>query len=306
MTAPNMETELSDANGNAISYFLYIQKFYEEYEQLQLEHSRLRQQLNDHAVLPKNDNQIVPTNENNNNNNNNRTADDLSTELDSEKKQNKSLKTEVGYLQEQVRKAQKRYNELLNVIKHDKDRQGDNDATIFEKKIEQQNLKISQLENENKELKESVEFITAENDVLTESLKDLEDTRFKERVEWLKEKENHEEALVYYRNLCNNSNENKQEIVELSAKLSELEETNEKLKQKYVRNRKVWEDNEKNLTNEIERIDSFIAVLVDTLKKLPESLKNCTELKEIITLIEQNEVDKSIRAWVFNQSAHWM
>lgn len=124
MTAPNMETELSDANGNAISYFLYIQKFYEEYEQLQLEHSRLRQQLNDHAVLPKNDNQIVPTNENNNNNNNNRTADDLSTELDSEKKQNKSLKTEVGYLQEQVRKAQKRYNELLNVIKHDKDRQG--------------------------------------------------------------------------------------------------------------------------------------------------------------------------------------
>lgn len=296
MTAPNMETELSDANGNAISYFLYIQKFYEEYEQLQLEHSRLRQQLNDHAVLPKNDNQIVPTNENNNNNNNNRTADDLSTELDSEKKQNKSLKTEVGYLQEQVRKAQKRYNELLNVIKHDKDRQGDNDATIFEKKIEQQNLKISQLENENKELKESVEFITAENDVLTESLKDLEDTRFKERVEWLKEKENHEEALVYYRNLCNNSNENKQEIVELSAKLSELEETNEKLKQKYVRNRKVWEDNEKNLTNEIERIDSFIAVLVDTLKKLPESLKNCTELKEIITLIEQNEVDKSIRA----------
>lgn len=296
MTAPNMETELSDANGNAISYFLYIQKFYEEYEQLQLEHSRLRQQLNDHAVLPKNDNQIVPTNENNNNNNNNRTADDLSTELDSEKKQNKSFKTEVGYLQEQVRKAQKRYNELLNVIKHDKDRQGDNDATIFEKKIEQQNLKISQLENENKELKESVEFITAENDVLTESLKDLEDTRFKERVEWLKEKENHEEALVYYRNLCNNSKENKQEIVELSAKLSELEETNEKLKQKYVRNRKVWEDNEKNLTNEIERIDSFIAVLVDTLKKLPESLKNCTELKEIITLIEQNEVDKSIRA----------
>ncbi|KAH9398575.1 hypothetical protein TYRP_018818 [Tyrophagus putrescentiae] len=291
-----METELSDANGNAISYFLYIQKFYEEYEQLQLEHSRLRQQLNDHAVLPKNDNQIVPTNENNNNNNNNRTADDLSTELDSEKKQNKSFKTEVGYLQEQVRKAQKRYNELLNVIKHDKDRQGDNDATIFEKKIEQQNLKISQLENENKELKESVEFITAENDVLTESLKDLEDTRFKERVEWLKEKENHEEALVYYRNLCNNSKENKQEIVELSAKLSELEETNEKLKQKYVRNRKVWEDNEKNLTNEIERIDSFIAVLVDTLKKLPESLKNCTELKEIITLIEQNEVDKSIRA----------
>ncbi len=131
---------------------------------------------------------------------------------------------------------------------------------------------------------------------MTESLKDLEDTRFKERVEWLKEKENHEEALVYYRNLCNNSKENKQEIVELSAKLSELEETNEKLKQKYVRNRKVWEDNEKNLTNEIERIDSFIAVLVDTLKKLPESLKNCTELKEIITLIEQNEVDKSIRA----------
>lgn len=128
---------------------------------------------------------------------------------------------------------------------------------------------------------------------MTESLKDLEDARFKERVEWLKEKENHEE-LAHYRNLYENSNDHKQEVAMLSAKLAKLEETNEKLEQKYVRNRKVWEDNEKNLTNEIERIDSFIAGLVETLKKLPETLKNSPELKVIITLIEQNEADKSM------------
>lgn len=111
--------ELNDTNGNSISYFLYIQKFYEEYEQLQLEHSRLRQQLNDHVLLPKtNDSQYS------NDNNNSQTAEDLRVELESEKTHNKSLKTEVGYLQTQIRKTQQRYSELMNIVKNDKEKHG--------------------------------------------------------------------------------------------------------------------------------------------------------------------------------------
>lgn len=83
------------------------------------------------------------------------------------------------------------------------------------------------------------------------------------------------------------------EISNLKAKLAQQEETNGKLIQKYARNRKVWEDNEKKVTAEIGKMDDFIAVLVDTLKKLPDSLKNCTELQELLVIIDQSEREKT-------------
>jgi len=70
-------------------------------------------------------------------------------------------------------------------------------------------LKISKLENENKELKENVDFITSENGILADSIKDLEETLFKERMEWLKEKEKYEEVVQWSRNMYEVSNTNK-------------------------------------------------------------------------------------------------
>lgn len=83
------------------------------------------------------------------------------------------------------------------------------------------------------------------------------------------------------------------EISNLKAKLAQQEETNGKLIQKYARNRKVWEDNEKKVTAEIGKMDNFIAVLVDTLKKLPDNLKNCPELQELLVIIDQSELEKA-------------
>lgn len=108
--------QANDQNGNSINYLLHIQKMYEEQQQLELEHSRLRQQLNDHVILPqRNDSQCS-------NENNNGTVDDIRIQLDCEKAQSKSLKKEVVYLLEQVRRTQKRYNDLISIVKNDKER----------------------------------------------------------------------------------------------------------------------------------------------------------------------------------------
>lgn len=108
--------QANDQNGNSINYLLHIQKMYEEQQQLELEHSRLRQQLNDHMILPqRNDSQCS-------NENNNATVDDIRIQLDCEKAQSKSLKKEVVYLLDQVRRTQKRYNDLISIVKNDKER----------------------------------------------------------------------------------------------------------------------------------------------------------------------------------------
>ena len=109
--------EVNVNNGNSLTYISHIQKIFEEYEQLQLEYSRLRQQLNEHVVLPKNDSHYS-------NENNNRTVDDLRDELEWEKAQSKSLRTEVVYLLDQVRNTQKRYNDLMIILKNDKGKPG--------------------------------------------------------------------------------------------------------------------------------------------------------------------------------------
>jgi len=107
---------MGDVNGNSVAYITHIQKLFEDYEHLQLEYSRLRQQLNEQASLPRSDGHTT------NENNNNRTLDDIHIELDSERTLTKSLKTEVAYLLNQVLATQKRYNDLLSIVKYGKEK----------------------------------------------------------------------------------------------------------------------------------------------------------------------------------------
>lgn len=85
----------------------------------------------------------------------------------------------------------------------------------------------------------------------------------------------------------------KLEIANLTAKLNQSDSKYEQLIQKYSRNRKVWQENEQNLTEEIGKLDNFIAVIIDTLRKLPDNLRNSSELCELVAVIDQNEADKS-------------
>ena len=48
-------------------------------------------------------------------------------------------------------------------------------------------------------MKENIEFVTSEAAVLTESIKELEEMSFKERMEWLQEKEKYEEVVEWSR-----------------------------------------------------------------------------------------------------------
>lgn len=91
-----------------------------------------------------------------------------------------------------------------------------------------------------------------------------------------------------------NQMELKLEIANINSKLSEQQEINEKLMQKYTRNRKVWENNESKLTEEIERLDNFIALLFDTLEKLPSELKLNPEFQYVLDIIKQSTDQKEI------------
>ena len=225
-----METKdnIDNNNGNSLAYILHIRKLYEEYEQIQMEYSRLRQQMNDNVILSKNE--VYFSNENNNNNNNNRMLDDIRNELECEKALNKSYKAEVAHLLDQVRKHQKIYWDLVTVVKNDKETLGlilntflflklnlyflniyhiclANSSINGEKK-EELYLQISQLESENKDLKENIDFITSENLILTDSLKDQEEAHFKDMKEWLEEKEKYEEVVVWSKNIYETSKTN--------------------------------------------------------------------------------------------------
>lgn len=61
--------------------------------------------------------------------------------------------------------------------------------------------KFKSLENENKELKENLEFISSENTVLSDSLKDLEELIFKERKEWIEEKNKYQEVVTWSKSI---------------------------------------------------------------------------------------------------------
>ena len=57
--------------------------------------------------------------------------------------------------------------------------------------------RIKELENENKELRETLDFVTSENTVF----KDLEERAFNEKREWIEEKKKFEEVVVWSKHL---------------------------------------------------------------------------------------------------------
>ena len=57
--------------------------------------------------------------------------------------------------------------------------------------------RIKELENENKELRETLDFVTSENTVL----KDIEERSFNEKREWIEEKKKYEEVVVWSKHL---------------------------------------------------------------------------------------------------------
>lgn len=398
-----------DTNGNVnniVSYIAHIQKLFQEYEQLQLQHSRLRQQLNE-QVFTINGSKLDSNHLGNDSSssNNNKSIEELKIELEYEKANSKSMANEVAYLLNQNRAALKRYNDLLSIVKCGKDKQGTPDSNS--EKISELTAKLSKIEDENRDLKENIEFVTSEAAVLTESIKELEEMSFKERMEWLQEKEKYEEVVEWSRKKYHSSKEEqtkidklmkenslyedllkfiqnfvdkplsldenknsddiiskidsikeviksnfteqtnlktenaikiksiaefqqqievlstenkrllsengelkllikqdqnvdvnqmelKLEIANINSKLSEQQEINEKLMQKYTRNRKVWENNESKLTEEIERLDNFIALLFDTLEKLPSELKLNPEFQYVLDIIKQSTDQKEI------------
>lgn len=85
------------------------------------------------------------------------------------------------------------------------------------------------------------------------------------------------------------SKETCQEIDILNEKLKEKDEKLEQLQQKYVRHRKIWEENEQKSVKEFAKLDKFIGALLDTFNNLPSELKNSVELKPFLEILNQNE-----------------
>lgn len=60
-----------------------------------------------------------------------------------------------------------------------------------------ENNRLQELEIELKELKETLDFLTSENNVL----KDLEERTFKERLDWIEEKKKYEEVVIWSKHI---------------------------------------------------------------------------------------------------------
>lgn len=75
---------------------------------------------------------------------------------------------------------------------------------------------------------------------------------------------------------------------QLRSELQSKNETIEKLNQKYTRNRQVWETNEKNSTEEIQKLDGLIEMILQSLGGLPDEVKQNPVLQNVFSLINAN------------------
>lgn len=127
----------------------------------------------------------------------------------------------------------------------------------------------------------------------TESSLKSEISSFYKEIDVLKESNkcllSENEELKKIHNEGNFSNDNvalNLEIVNLKEKLKCKEEMIEKISQKFARNRSVWEANEKKSTEEFEKLDNFISLIINKLNDLSIDLKQSPEIDDILKLID--------------------
>ncbi len=80
------------------------------------------------------------------------------------------------------------------------------------------------------------------------------------------------------------------EIASLKESMAMKEDMIEKLSSKYARNRKVWEENDRKATQEIKKLDDIVDHVIESLKSLPENLKNSDHIQEILELLTEGIV----------------
>ena len=151
--------------------------------------------------------------------------------------------------------------------------------------VQQQNSDIlnnnsnSNTTNNNQDLKMKIADLIKENSMLKENIQCL-----KIEIDELKK-------LLSNNNDGSMSGEQidlKLENVKILEKLRMKEDQLEKLNEKFARNRAVLEENYRRSLNEIKTLDNFIAIIIDKLNKLPDELKKHDQLKELITIVNEN------------------
>lgn len=173
-----------------MQYLNHLQNLFAEYEHLQLEYSRLRQRVEENALAGH------------------KNIDNEFANNCSEKGQLAALKIKNDYLEAESVKKNKLYCDLLESFKIDKAKHCEFVVVVFMFVCIDSDFQllflaelIANLERENKELKENLEFTLAENEILSESSKEMAEANFKEKREWLKEKEEYEKVVVWSKNI---------------------------------------------------------------------------------------------------------
>ena len=104
---------MNDNVQNSFSYLCHLQKIFHDYEKLQLQYAKLRQQFNERKIVTKHEHHTI-------NDNNNKTVDDLKYELECEKTIVKSLNAEICHLLKEGCKVHDKYSDLLAITQVDK------------------------------------------------------------------------------------------------------------------------------------------------------------------------------------------
>ena len=76
--------------------------------------------------------------------------------------------------------------------------------------------------------------------------------------------------------------------------MAEKDDMLEKLSAKYLRNRKVWEENERKASEEIKKLDEMFDHVIETLKALPESQRNSEPIQDLLHLLAIDTREQTI------------
>lgn len=121
--------------------------------------------------------------------------------------------------------------------------------------------KLKELEAEHKDAKESVEFLSSEQEIQCEELKRSEE-----------------------------------ENDSLKKQLEEKEDTLEKLCAKFARNRDVWVENERKANEEVQKLDEVLDRVIGGLTIYKDVISECPLLKNLLEELSDAQAEKNLSA----------
>ncbi|XP_015789176.1 sperm-associated antigen 5 [Tetranychus urticae] len=157
------------------------------------------------------------------------------------------------------------------------------DYETLSEEIQRLQKKNEELEFENNEFRETIDYLNCEKQIIEEDKKEFEEQLAKEIITRTEIEAKLQQAYNKIQSLEN-------EIESLGKEVKDRNDELDKLDKRYIKHRAIWEENERRAEDEIKRLDQFIDEMKSILKGNYDIVSKCKPLELMFQkLIETNQ-----------------